>query len=215
MGEMLSDRAVKKGLDKDKVVVEGVRDVLEREMVRLMLQREVIGEINPSEDEIREYYEKKKEERYAEPEKVKVQEVMVGDEKLAGQIAEWAKSGRNFDQLVRKHTERTGFKEKNGILDYFSRGQWGAIGEKAFNLRVGEIAGPIPLRNKRGYSVIKLLERKSSRTKSFDDVRERVVRDLSNEIKKEREEKWLAEKRKEYSVYVYEEVIKRAFRDES
>jgi parvulin-like peptidyl-prolyl isomerase len=215
MGEMLSDRAVKKGLDKDKVVVEGVKDVLEREMVRLMLQREVIGEINPSEDEIREYYEKKKEERYAEPERVKVQEVMVGDEKLAGQIAEWAKSGRNFDQLVRKHTERTGFKEKNGILDYFSRGQWGAIGEKAFNLRVGEIAGPIPLRNKRGYSVIKLLERKSSRTKSFDDVRERVVRDLSNEIKKEREEKWLAEKRKEYSVYVYEEVIKRAFRDES
>lgn len=215
MGEMLSDRAVKKGLDKDKIVVEGVRDVLERGMVRMMLQREVIGEINPAEDEIREYYEKKKEERYAEPEKVKVQEVMVGDEKLAKQIAEWAKMGRNFDELVRKHTERTGYKEKRGILDYFARGQWGAIGEKAFSLRVGEIAGPIPLRNKRGYSVIKLLDRKSSRAKSFDDVRDKVVRDLTNEINKDKEEKWLAEKRKEYRVHIYEEVIKRAFRYES
>ena len=45
--DMLSERAVKKGLGKDKVVVEKVRKVTEREMAKLLTEREVIGEIKP------------------------------------------------------------------------------------------------------------------------------------------------------------------------
>jgi len=47
MADMLSERAVKKGLGKDKVVVEKVRKVTEREMAKLLTEREVIGEIKP------------------------------------------------------------------------------------------------------------------------------------------------------------------------
>ena len=210
MRRMLLEKAVSKGLEKDKTVVEELQKTTEQEIVRVLMDRYVIGEIKPKEEALTLYYERNREEKYSDPEKVNVQEVMVKDEDLANRIAQWAKLGRDFSKLARDYTERPGYKNKDGILGFFSQGRWGDMGEKAFTLKLGEVAGPIPLKNNRGFSVIKLLERKPSRVKPYDEVKGRVRNDLIREIKKDREEKWVAEKKNKYTVKIYENVLQKA-----
>ena len=211
MADILSGLAVEKGLDKDASVVTGVERVREERMVALFDRRQLEDSVQPTDEEVRRYYEAHADEKYSEPEMVKVQEVMVQDQSLAEKIYRWAEGGRDFGQLALAYTERHGLKNKDGIMDYFPRGRWGAVGEKAFTLKKGEIAGPIPLVRQRGYSVIKLLDRKPPRVKPFEDVKEKVVRDLRTELKKERDAAWLAERRGEVPVQVYDHVLETAF----
>ncbi len=210
MRRMLLEKAVSKGLEKDKAVVEELQKTTEQEIVRVLMDRFVIGEIKPREEALKLYYERNREEKYSDPEKVNVQEVMVKDEDMANRIAQWAKAGRDFSKLARDYTERPGYKNKDGILGFFAQGRWGDMGEKAFTLKPGEVAGPIPLKNDRGFSVIKLLEQRPSQVKPYDEVKSRVRNDLIREIKKDREEQWLEEKRNKYSVKTYENVLRKA-----
>ena len=211
VAELLIQKAVRKGLDKEHDVVEAVRETMESEMVRMLMNRNVKKKIQLTEEKICAHYEKNREDKYFISEKVKVQEVMVKDEALANQVANWARAGRDFTRLAREYTERPGFKKKDGILDYFSRGRWGVIGEKAFTLDVGEIAGPIPLDRNRGYSVIKLLSRQPKKIKSYEEVKNRVRSDLMYQIGKDREEKLLSQMRKVNRVHVFNNVLEKAF----
>ena len=136
---------------------------------------------------------------------------MLNDEALANNVADWARGGSDFTQLAREYTERPGYKEKDGILDYFRAGRWGAVGEKAFEMKVGEIAGPIPLDGNRGYSVIKLLDRKPPRIKAYEEVKSKVRSDLIIQIRKDREGTWLSQMREICGVYVFDKVLENAF----
>jgi len=211
--DLLAEKAIKKGLDKDPVVANEVKKALEQQMVDLLVNRDIVGEVKSTDEELKQYYEKNKN-RYVEQEKVKVQEIMVKDKNLAEKIMRWAKAGKNFGKLARKYTERPGFKKKNGVLGYFSRGRWGIIGEKAFDLKVGEIAGPIamPWGSSQRYSVIKLLGRKPPKQKAFKDVKKQVLRDFTSEVRKKREADWTNNKRKELGVKIYTKVLESAFR---
>lgn len=215
MGDMLSEKAVSKGLGNDKTLKLELKDVMEREMVQLVVQQYIYGEIQPSDEELTAYYEENKGKKYSESEKVKVQEIMVRDEELAKKIAVWVKAGRNFDELAEEYTERSGYKKKAGILNYFGRGRWGAVGEEAFNLRKGEIAGPVTLKNNRGYSIIKLLDKLPAKVKSYEEVQNRVLSDLRNTLRRTKEAAWISEKRKEYGVQTYEKVLEDAVRESS
>ena len=215
MGDMLSEKAESKGLGNDKALQSELKTVMEREMVQLAVQQYIHGKINPSDEELTAYFEENKEKKYSEPEKVKVQEIMVKDEELAKKIADWAKAGRNFGELAEEYTERPGYKTKAGILNYFGPGRWGAVGEEAFNLRKDEIAGPITLKNNRGYSIIKLLDKLPAKVKSYGEVKSRVLSDLKNTIRRTKEEAWISEKRKEYGVQIYEKVLEDAVREAS
>jgi parvulin-like peptidyl-prolyl isomerase len=215
MFDFLLERAQKKGLEKDKVVTKGIKTEVEREMSNLLLQKNVYDQIQPTDEEILNYYDTNKEKVYSDPEKVKIQEVLVKDKNLADQIYSWAKSGRNFTQLARKYTERVGYQKKDGILDYFTKGRWGNLGEKAFELRVGQIAGPVPLANNQGYSVIKMLDRKPMKLKPFDEIKERVKRDLTIELRRNKEAEWVAAKRSEIGVVIDEKVLEGAFKEKA
>ncbi len=212
--DLLSEQAIKERLDKDPVVANEVKKVLEQQMVDLLVNRDIVGEVKPTDEELKQYYEKNKN-RYMEQEEVNVQEIMVKDKDLAEKIMGWAKAGKNFGKLARKYTERPGFKKKNGALGYFGRGRWGIIGEKAFDLKVGEIAGPIamPWGSSQRYSVIKLLGKKPPKQKPFKDTKKQVLRDFTSEVKKKREVDWINKKRKELGVKIYTKVLEGAFRE--
>ena len=212
MTTLLVKKALKKGLDKDPVVANAIRKALEDHMVDLLINRDIVGEITPTDEELKQYYEKNKN-KYVVQEKVNVQEILVKDKKLANKIVQWAKAGKDFGKLAKKYTERPGFKQKKGVLGYFTRGRWGIIGVKAFDLKIGEIAGPIvlPWGSSQRYSVIKLLGKKPPKQKPFEEVKKQVVRDFTNDMRKKREEDWLSKKRKEIGVKIYTKVLERAF----
>ncbi len=212
MGKLLGNEARKRGLHKTESYLQAVRRVRDQEVVNLLMIREIYGTIDFSDSDIQSYFQKNHD-KYDIPEKVKIQEVMVKDEELAHQILAWARDGRDFSELARNYTERAGYKTKDGVISPFSREQWSEVSAAAFGLKVGEITGPIPLGNPEGFSVIKLLERIPMQPVKLDDVRIRVIQNMTNEIRKEREAAWLKQKREAYGVQIYENVLRGTFVD--
>jgi hypothetical protein len=210
--KFLVEVALKQDLEKDKSVKDAIRSRLERAMVDRLVEKEVIQGIGtPTDEDLQKYYEAKKNEKYMGKEMVKIQEVLVDNKKLADQIYNWALTGTSFKTLVQKYTTRPGYKEKNGIFDYFRRGsRWGEMGLIAFDLKTNEISKPIYTGNNQ-YSVIKLLDKKIPPCEPFEQVKPKVIRDWQKDSESERRAYWLAAIRKKFGVKIYENVLEHAF----
>lgn len=173
-------------------------------------KRKVLDKIEISEDDLREYFERHKEE-YEYPRKVKVQEILVNDNELAQSIAKRALKGEDFTKLARKYNQRTISKNKDGHLGYITKGAYGRVGQKAFTMKVGEISGPIAIG--RMYSILKVLDIQEPRPKIFEEAKAEVEADLRRELISSKVIEWVARLKKLTKIRIYEEPLKRAFSD--
>ena len=213
MIDLLIEIAEEQGLHEIEPITGEMKRQLENTMISIMIKREILDKIQPTEEDIREYYERHKLEKYATQEKVEVQEIYVKDPETAGKVVNLVNSGEDFDHLVEVYSERQGFKNKKGVLGKFQRGRWGKIGEKAFELKSGETSGIISHGTDKGYSVIKLLDREPQQIKPLEKIRSKITGNLKEELKREREEEWLDDQRKKVRVIIDHEVLASAFNE--
>ena len=98
------------------------------------------------------------------------------------EIAEKAKT-EDFGQLASEFSEDPGSKNKGGDLGYQKRGELvPAFENMAFSLKIGEISPPV--KTQFGYHLIKVLDRREVQTKSFDEVKAQVAREVLVEQEK-------------------------------
>ncbi len=84
-----------------------------------------------------------------------------------------AKKGANFGDLARKYSEDPGTKEKGGDLGWIVQGQTVPEFEKAaFSLPKGAISDLV--RTQYGFHIIKVLDKESAHTRTFDEVKESI-----------------------------------------
>ena len=207
--DALIHQAKQKGVDKNHQIVFNADIQLKNEMVKRFVNNDIETNVVAGEKEMHDFYEANKEKKYSLPEQVKVQEIMVRDKALAYKIAKRAKKGESFSRLAKKYTERTRYKKKNGVIGYIPKGAWGVIGDKAFHMKPGQISDPISLGKR--FSIIKLLDRKAKEIQPFNKVEDRVKRDVIKDIKNRRKQEWLANKRNELKVKIYDAVLAQAF----
>jgi peptidyl-prolyl cis-trans isomerase D len=86
-------------------------------------------------------------------------------------LAQAKKKGANFEDLAKKYSEDPGSKAKGGDLGWLVQGQTVPEFEKAtFDLNNGEISGLV--RTQYGFHIVKLIEKESAHTKTFDEVKD-------------------------------------------
>jgi peptidyl-prolyl cis-trans isomerase D len=86
-------------------------------------------------------------------------------------LAQAKKKGASFEDLAKKYSEDPGSKAKGGDLGWLVQGQTVPEFEKAaFDLNNGEISGLV--RTQYGFHIIKLIEKESAHTKTFDEVKD-------------------------------------------
>jgi len=94
-------------------------------------------------------------------------------EMKARSVASLAKSGVDFAELAKKHSEDPGSKDNGGELGWFGRGEMVKSFEDAvFGAKPGEIVGPI--KSEHGYHIIKVEGFKPATQKPLEEVREQV-----------------------------------------
>ncbi len=147
----------------------------------LYMKNEVNDQLSPTDQDLQDYYDRNKETKYMDQEKVQIREIFVRDELLAQDIRKRIDAGENFDVLAGRYTERKSAKDNRGELPPFQRGRYGAMGNKAFEMEIGELAGPIELGN--GYSIIKLEQKIEAGPKPFEKVKGRLRTDITNELR--------------------------------
>jgi len=100
-------------------------------------------------------------------------------------LAQARKKGANFEDLAKKYSEDPGSKTKGGDLGWIVQGQTVPEFEKAaFGLNKGEMSGLV--KTQYGFHIIKVLDKETAHTKSFDEVKEQIRPNyLLNKVEKE------------------------------
>ena len=92
----------------------------------------------------------------------------------AEDVLKQAKHGANFEDLAKKYSEDDGTKEKGGVLGWIVDGQTVPEFQKAaFSLPKGSISDLV--KTEYGFHIIKVLDRETARTKSFDEARDSIL----------------------------------------
>src|SRR6202030_2564274 len=137
--------------------------------------------IQVSDDQLKVQYQKNIQ-QYQVPNRVHVEHILfmtVGktdaevDEikKNAEDVLKQAKKGGKFEDLAKKYSEDPGTKEKGGDLGWITQGQTVPEFEKtAFGLDKGQISELV--KTQYGFHIIKVLEKETARTKTFDEVKD-------------------------------------------
>jgi len=174
-------------------------------------QDEVWNKVVATDSALRSYYEQHKE-NYRWPDRVNVQEILVNTDSLA-KAAYWkVRYGADFGEVAADYSIRPTMDVKRGI--------WGLlpvdtrdITKKAWTMAVDSISAPFQANE--GWAIIKVLQKDSARTKTFEEVQAEITSAYREYASKLREQEWFEELKKKYGVTVEKEPLTEAFRRKS
>lgn len=203
--EMLYQEAVKRGLEKDTGYLKKVDDFKKITLIGLLLEKEIEAKAKVSEQEVKEYYEKHKEE-FTPVSQIRVSHILVKTEKEARDILQKLKKGGDFSAIAKKSSIDTATAKNGGDLGFISKGQMVQEFEAAaVKLKVGEISEPV--QTKFGYHIIKVTDKKMGPAIEFNRVKDMVLQHLSAEKQRESFDSYMDTLRKSYKVEINKEEL--------
>jgi len=154
-------------------------------------QDQLASQVTVSDDEIKADYEKNKT-SYVQSEKRQARHILIetgkddaAAKKQAQDLADQAKSGKDFAELAKKFSADKGSAEKGGDLGWTEKGYFDPAFEAAlFSMKTGEISDPV--KSKFGYHIIKLEGIEAGHTRSLDEVRAEIESQLRRQKAGER-----------------------------
>jgi len=185
-----------------------IEDAREQILLEAMVEELKKDRIYVPDGEIKEYYEKNKDE-YLHPEKVRASHILVKTRGEAEDILKKLNEGSNFASLAKQYSMDVVTAPNGGDIDYFERGEMVPEFEKAvFNLKnTGDITGVI--RTQFGYHIAKLTGRKRMEAKTLEEASDEIRKMLQ----KDKFDKVVDDYMKEYNTKVYYDRLKEVFRD--
>ncbi|MEA1871731.1 MAG: peptidylprolyl isomerase [Candidatus Bipolaricaulota bacterium] len=164
-----------------------MRESMEGQLRDQALREEVIGDLQPTDDELEAYLEKNIT-TYDTPEEVRASHILVDDEETANEVLDKLNNGGDFAELAKEYSTCPSA-EGGGDLDWFSRGRMvPEFEEAAFALQVGEMSGIV--KTEFGYHIIMVTDRKEAHTPTLDEIKDQVRDDYIQEIAEEKFADW-------------------------
>ncbi|HID39275.1 MAG TPA: hypothetical protein EYP36_07150, partial [Calditrichaeota bacterium] len=179
--------AYDQGLDNDEEVLLELRRQKEKMLMNKFYEKMIVDKMI-SEDEIREAFDKQKEEvkashiliAYAGARGSQAKRSKEEARKLAAELSKRAKAGEDFATLAKQYSDDPSVKRNNGDLGYFTWGRMVPEFQKvAFAMDVGEISEPVE--TSYGFHVIKVEDRRENKdfaNKDFDKESFNIKRKL-------------------------------------
>ncbi len=163
--------------------------------IQKFVQNEFVPQATVSDGEAQLFYDQNPQ-YFVQPEQVRASHILVKFDTAAGEtgkdeakkkmamIQEKLGKGEAFDALAQTYSDDPS-KAKGGDLGFFRRNMMvKPFEEAAFALKPGDVSGVVE--TVFGYHLIKMAEKKPETTIAFQDVKERIVRNLSQERVREK-----------------------------
>jgi tetratricopeptide (TPR) repeat protein len=188
---------------------ESLRPQVRFQLLEERLKAYIVGPIEPTDDELKAYYEENRTRYQEQPEKVKVAYILIkSDEAMANEVLEKAKApDADFSALVSEYSQDEKAKETGGVVDWFARGEadlpW-TVQTKAFELSEGEVA---LVQDGDNYYIVKLLGKKPPTYKPFEEVRDDLRKTYVQEKEREKWDAWRKEQRSQVKLEVKEPIL--------
>lgn len=207
---------------------EEFRQIVAGEIYGLMLKQEFDKSVSVSQNDVRGFYNKEKsnpklESLFVEPERVRASHILVNARRAqiaselkleravademrkrrerAAEILNRVRAGADFARLARETSDDSGTRATGGDLGLFTRNTHTKnFDEAAFALKPGQVSQIIE--TDYGFHIIKVMEHRPSRIKSFDETRSAIEQQLLARARAENLSRWLEERRRAAKINV-------------
>lgn len=182
--ELLLQEARKQGLDRDRALVERVERFKERSVLDHLMREEVDSRITVTLEEMKAYYAANPGSVTA-PDDMRASHILVKTEEEALDVKKRLDQGEDFAAVARKISLDLATRFKGGDLGPIKKGQTIPQFEKTLlALKVGETSHPVATQF--GYHIIKLNDRATGASLSFEDAKDQVKEQIQVEKKRKR-----------------------------
>lgn len=182
--ELLLQESRKRGLDRDRALVERVERFKERSVLDTLMREEVDSRITVTLEELKAYYAANPG-SFTAPDDLRASHILVKTEEDALDVKKRLDQGEDFAALAKKVSLDLSTKFKGGDLGPIKKGQTVPQFEKTLlALKVGETSHPVATQF--GYHVIKLNDRAMGTSLSFEDAKDQVKEQIQVEKKRKR-----------------------------
>jgi len=178
--EILLHKALDENLHRRPDIARRLEEVRREVLLAAAINHLHNEEIKVSDQEIRDYFEKHREE-FADPVQLKVSHILLSNENRAREVLQKLRRGASFEKLARENSIDTFTAVNGGDMGFIERGDMPPeFEEPVFSLQsVGEISDVI--KTPYGYHIVKLTGRKRGRAESFENARENIKRRLEQQ----------------------------------
>ncbi len=204
--ELLFLEAKKQGLNKEPEIVAKLEEFERMTLINLLLKKEIEEKGTPSEEEIREYFDKNPDE-FKIGSGIRAKHILVETKEEVEDILKRIQKGESFSNLAKKLSKDPGSAKNGGDLGFFGPGTMLPEFEKvAFNLKIGAISNPV--KTQFGYHIIQVTEKKEGKLKVFEEVKEEVKKRLTINKQRDLFTSFIERIEKENKVNINEEAFK-------
>jgi peptidyl-prolyl cis-trans isomerase C len=203
--ELLPRRAEELGFRQTEEVQKGVEQTLREALMDRLRQVEVEERLDPSDEELRRYYEQHRE-VYVRPERISILEILTETRGEAEAALAEIRQGKDIAELARRYSVRSPRIRRAGGRILLTRPEkYGEVGLEARHAQVGQVVGPV--KSTQGYSVFKVLAKSPAQPQSFEECRIRVAFHLKQELAERHFDELVRRLNQRYAgqVQVYEE----------
>jgi len=171
---------------------------------------EVWSKINLDSTKLYNYYASSKN-NYVWPDRIDFSEIFSRKDSLINHYYNLLKKGENFDSLAVKYTERPGYSEKAGNYG-LTDVKASPLAEQASKLTsIGEYSKPFS--GTGGFSIVKLISKDPSRTKTFEEAKAEVSGAFQESESKRLEQDYIDKLKSTYKPVIYNDKLEKAFKN--
>jgi len=201
-GNGITAAQLKEALREQGVIWEEYRENFREEISRQhIINQKIRSQVSVTDKDLEKYYQDHLDD-FVEPPKVKIEQLFFSFPPAASAQAKkdalikaesalkLIRSGENFQKVA----EEYGFvKEGASIdLDYFGKGElMTCLDTAAFSLTIGKASDLIS--TNKGYFIIRVLDRAEEKTKTIDEVREKIYNQLYQQKMEKKYQEWIQE----------------------
>lgn len=209
--KMLAMKAKEMKLDKTKEFEKIMEKAKEMALAQVIVKKLIMEGIKSTDEEIREKYEKNKED-YKKEEEASASHILIktdagmsyeekeGARKKALDIWKKLMKGADFAKMAKKYSDSPEGDQNGGELGWFSRDRMvKEFSDEAFAGKVGKII-PHLVETQFGYHIIKVTDKRPAGYMPIEEARERIEEELLSEKRNEAYEKLKEELKEQYPV---------------
>lgn len=208
-----SEDEMKKAMKERGFTPEVLRERIRKTLIVNALLKDITAESSYTDEELRTYYEENQS-KYKQPDAVHLYHILISVDpsasediwqeknKLAEQLLEKIRGGEDFGKIAYQYSEDP-YKYKNGDLGLVHRGRLSPreLEDAAFGLKQGETSGVF--KTIHGFHILRAGERVPGETKTFDEVKGRLKKELEKKRFEGKKETLIENLKKEYPVEIY------------
>ncbi|MGV7223747.1 MAG: peptidylprolyl isomerase [Nitrospinales bacterium] len=212
MKDCIVKKAIASGYDENVLQAESVKGPLEKALIKRFDDKIIKGQIpEQSETNLKQFYSENKEDFYFQSAFSRIKVVIVSDKTQAQHMWETIKNGGQLSDIPKAKTVQSYERDRDGNLRIVKGDGHIKIGERALKLKKGGMAGPIeftdPEKGTR-YAIIQCNDAKPEKQLTYQEVKDKVVRDYQKHHFEIIEKKMMDRLRKKYGVKTFQSVLR-------